>query len=216
LDAVGRECLSKKYNISVEIKQQTSKSMYLCSSPFSPSARTSYLLSPPRRYPPPPAPMPLAAPVPACHYSAIAPSPAVRPLARGSGPMPTHFCRHLQPPVCLLPPLCRPAPTVSLICLSPNRGTLLPLSSLRLPLSTQPHTSSYSPTPSSSSAAHRVLDFPKFLAGVGAGTAVASVRTTIALYSSSIDQHWFTPCSIPSLTLPSSITCSMPNQVELS
>jgi hypothetical protein len=86
LDAVGRECLSKKYNISVEIKQQTSKSMYLCSSPFSPSARTSYLLSPPRRYPPPPAPMPLAAPVPACHYSAIAPSPAVRPLARGEWP----------------------------------------------------------------------------------------------------------------------------------
>jgi hypothetical protein len=92
----------------------------------------------PRRYPPPPAPIPIAAPVPACHYSAIAPSPAVRPLARrgGEAPMPTHFCRHLQPPVCLLPPLRRPVPTVSVICLSANRGTLLPLSSLRLPLFT--------------------------------------------------------------------------------
>jgi hypothetical protein len=182
--------------------------MYLCSSPFSPSARTSYLLSPPRRYPPPPAPMPLAAPVPACHNSAIAPSPAVRPLARQEWPLcppifviiSSHPCVSCHPSAARCPPCLSSAspPTAARSCPFP------------------PSASRSSPTPSSSSAAHRVLDFPKFLTGVGAGTTVASVRTTIALYSSSIDQHRFTPCSIPSLTLPSSITCSMPNQVELS
>jgi hypothetical protein len=72
--------------------------------------------------------------VPLFGYRTFTGCPPPRPV--GVAPMPTHFCHHLQPPVCLLPPLRRPVPTVSLICLSPNRGTLLPLSSLRLPLFT--------------------------------------------------------------------------------
>ncbi|XP_062188713.1 D-lactate dehydrogenase [cytochrome], mitochondrial-like isoform X2 [Phragmites australis] len=74
------------------------------------------------------------------------------------------------------------AMVASLLRLSRPRRALLPLSSLRPPLSTQPHASTPSPTPSSARGLPRFISFL-------AATAVASVGTTVALCDSGLDHR---------------------------
>jgi hypothetical protein len=90
-------------------------------------------------------------------------------------------------------PTQRAAMSASLARLSRTRGALPPLSSLRLPLSTQPRASPPSPAPSSSATRRRVPHLLSFLAA-----AVASVGTTVALCDSGIDRHRFAPPLDPS------------------
>ncbi|KAK3124506.1 hypothetical protein QOZ80_7BG0587550 [Eleusine coracana subsp. coracana] len=70
--------------------------------------------------------------------------------------------------------------------LARTRRALLSLSSLRLPLSTQPHAPSPCPV-SSSSATRRIPHFLSFLAATAA--AAASVGTTVALCDSGVDRY---------------------------
>ncbi|CAD6226663.1 unnamed protein product [Miscanthus lutarioriparius] len=76
----------------------------------------------------------------------------------------------------------------SLLRLSRPRRALLPISSLRLPLSTQSHAPSPSPSPSPTpSSARRLPHFLSFLAAAAA--AAATGGATVALCDSGLDHH---------------------------